>query len=120
MAKGKASSNDRNLLEFFQKFWPYVCLDYHAMIFQRFEGGGMLHEGISKKLISLIPKKGDKANLNYWRPITLLTVVYKIFAKTLQLRLQPILKDIISPEQTIFLPLRFILDNIILTLEASH
>lgn len=50
----------------------------------------------------------------------LLTLVYKIFAKTLQLRFQPILKDVISPEQTAFLPLRFILDNIVLTQETLH
>jgi hypothetical protein len=50
----------------------------------------------------------------------LLTVAYKIFAKSLQLSLQPILKDIISPEQTVFLPLRFILDNIVRTQETLH
>lgn len=46
--------------------------------------------------------------------------IYKIFAKTLQLRLQPILRDVISPEQTVFLSLWFILDNIVLTHEALH
>ena len=50
----------------------------------------------------------------------MLTAAYKIFAKTLQLRLQPILKDIISPEQTTCLLVRFILDNIVLTQEALH
>jgi hypothetical protein len=89
------------------------------MILQGFEEG-TLHEGITKGLISFIPKEGDKADLNYWRPITLLTAAYKIFAKTLQLRLQLILKDIISPEQTIFVPLRFIIDNIVLTQEVLH
>lgn len=58
--------------------------------------------------------------MNYWRPITLLIVSYKIFAKALQLRLQPILRDVISPKQTTFLPLRFILDNIVLTQETLH
>lgn len=59
-------------------------------------------------------------DFNYYRPITLLTTTYKIFAKALQLKLQPILRDGISPEQTAFLSLRFILDNIFLTQEALH
>jgi hypothetical protein len=119
MAKGKAPGHDGIPLEFFQKTWPYVCIDYYVMIIQGFEDE-TLHEGITKGLISLIPKEGDKAYLNYWRPITLFTAAYKIFAKSLQLRLKPIIKDIISPEQTAFLPLRFILDNIILTQETLH
>jgi hypothetical protein len=65
---------------------------------------GTLHKGITKGLISLIPKEGDSKDLNYWRLIILLTVIYKIFAKILQLRLQPMLRDVISPEQTAFLP----------------
>ena len=52
----------------------------------------VLHEGVTKGLISLIPKDGDTKDLNYWRPITLLTANFKIFTKTLQLMLQPILR----------------------------
>lgn len=58
--------------------------------------------------------------MNNWRPSTLLTVIYKVFVKTLQRWLQPMLSDTISPKQTAFLPLRFILDNIILTQETLH
>ena len=68
----------------------------------------------------MIPKDGDPQDLNYWRPIFLLTSIYKIYAKTLQLRLQPLLSDVISPEQTAFLPLGYILDNIVLTEETLH
>ena len=81
---------------------------------------GVLHEGVTKRIICLIPKEGDSKDLNYWRPITLLTLIYKIFAKTLQRRLQPMLRDVISQEQIIFLPLRFILDNIVLTQKTLH
>lgn len=81
---------------------------------------GAFPEGITGGLISLIPKEGDSKDLNYWRSITLLMANYKIFAKILQLRLQPLLRDVISPEQTAFLPLRFILDNIVLTHDTLH
>ena len=82
VAKSKASGHDGIPLDFYQKTWLYVCLDYHAMLLQGFEEG-TLYEGITKYLISLIPKEGDKADLNYWRRIILLTATYKIFAKIL-------------------------------------
>lgn len=66
---------------------------------------GAFHEGVTKGVLSLIPKEGDGGNLNNRRPITLLTTIYKVFAKTLQRQLEPTLGDIISPEQTAFLPL---------------
>jgi hypothetical protein len=48
----------------------------------------------------------------------LLNVSYKLFAKALQIRLQPILMEIISCNQSAFLSMRFILDNIFLTYET--
>ena len=119
MAKGKAPGHDGVPIEFFQKLWSTLGQDFLLMITKSIENG-TFHEGVTKGLISLIPKEGDAKNLNYWRPITLLTAIYKIYAKTLQLRLQPILRDVISPEQTAFLPLRFILDNVVLTQETLH
>ena len=52
MAKGKAPGLDGVSLEFYQKIWPNVCIDYYAMLLQRFEEG-TLHKGITKRLISL-------------------------------------------------------------------
>jgi len=69
-------------------------------------------------VITIIFKEGERANLSNWRPITLLNVSYKILAKTLQLRLQGILQDVISPDQSAFLPLRYILDNVLLQYET--
>jgi hypothetical protein len=74
--------------------------------------------GVTEGVISLLFKGGTRNTLNSWRPITLLNTSYKVFAKTLQLRLQPILMEVISPNQSAFLPLRFILDNIFLTNET--
>ena len=56
--------------------------------------------------------------LNNWRPITLLNVSYKIFAKALQMRVKEPLFEIISPDQIAYLQNRFILDNIMLTQET--
>ena len=119
MAKGKAPNHDGLPIEFFQCFWNTIGGDYRKMLQKGMEEGAF-QEGVTKGLISLIPKEGDSRDLNYWRPITLLTASYKVFAKTLQLRFQPMLRDVISPEQTTFLPLRFILDNIVLTQDTLH
>lgn len=43
----------------------------------------IFHKGVTKKLISLIPKENDLKNLNYLQPITLFTMIYKTFAKPL-------------------------------------
>ena len=114
MAKGKAPGHDGIQMEFFQKMWPTLGKYFHLMV-KRSIKEKHLHERVTKGVICLIPKEGDSKDLNYWRPMTLLTVTYKIIANALQIRLQPMLRDIISPEQTAFLPLRFILNNIVLT-----
>ena len=86
MAKGKTSGHDGIPTEFFQRLWATIGQNYLQMITRSMERG-ILHEGITKGVISLIPKEGDAKDLNYWRPITLLTMTYKIFAKYLQFRL---------------------------------
>lgn len=69
-------------------------------------------------MIALIYKGNERSKLTNWRPITLLNVAYKLFAKTLQLRLQPVLIEVIDFNQSTFLPMRLILDNILLTHET--
>ena len=69
-------------------------------------------------MIVLLHKGGDRQELTNWRPISLVNLGYKIYAKALQLRLQPVLMDVISPDQSAFLPLRFILDNLLTTYET--
>ena len=119
LAKGKAPGHDEIPVEVFSKLWQIIGHDFYKIILMVVEKR-ILHEGMTKGLISLVSKEGNAKDLNHWRPIILLTTAYKIFAKALQLRLQSVLRDIISPEQTIFLPLRFILDNIVLTQETLH
>jgi hypothetical protein len=71
-------------------------------------------------LITLLHKGRGRSSLNNWRPITLLNSTYKIFTKALQIRLQPILREVIDHDRSSFLPMRFILDNIFLTHETLH
>ena len=79
---------------------------------------GRLPPGVTQGMIVLLYKGSDQQALTNWRPITLLNLGYKIYTKALQLRLQPVLMDVISPDQLAFLPLRFILDNLLITQET--
>lgn len=82
MAEGKAPRHDEIPIKFFKKMWPTIGQDFYRMILKGIEEGS-LHEGVTRGPISLIPKERDPKDLNYWRPIILLTTNYKIFAKTL-------------------------------------
>jgi len=50
--------------------------------------------------------------LSNWRPITLLNVDFKIAAKAIAKRLEPILPYLIHPDQTGFMKGRYIEENI--------
>jgi hypothetical protein len=119
MAAGKAPGPDGVITEFYKKFWELIKADYLIMIQEAVRSNRMAL-GVNRGLISLLHKRRERCKLTNWRPITLLNVAYKLYAKALQLRLQPVLMEIISPDQSAFLPLRFILDNILLTHETME
>ena len=119
MAKGKASGHNGIPTEFFQLFWSIIGLDFHLMLRKGFDEE-IPHNEITEGPISLIPKEGDLKDLNYWRPIILLTASYKVLVKILQLQLHLILRDVISLKQTTILLFLFIFDKIVLTLEILH
>ncbi|KAF1331101.1 Rxlr effector protein, partial [Globisporangium splendens] len=66
----------------------------------------------------MLRKKGDSPNPLDYRPITLLTTTYKLFAKVLATRLQDILLWIIGEEQQGFVRDR-LMENAILIMQAA-
>jgi mannosylglycoprotein endo-beta-mannosidase len=117
LSKGRAPGHDDILMEFFQEFEAeFAPTLLHAC-------SAMLRTGatspfISKGIITLIPKSGDRAKLNNWRPITLLGSLYKILAKTLASRLRMELTEIIRSNQTCFVEGLSILDNVFMAQEG--
>jgi hypothetical protein len=77
-----------------------------------------LPPGMTSGLVALISKDGDCEYLSNWRPITLLNSSYKILAKTLQIRLEVLFPDIIYKDQSAYLPLHFVLDNVLIQHET--
>ena len=114
LKNGTSPGPDGIILEFFKEFWTLIGGDYLEMITAAIKNGKLLPLD-TKALIALLYKEGERKQMTNWRSIILLNVGYKIYTKALQLRLQPVLMELISHDQSAFLSMRLILDNIVLT-----
>jgi hypothetical protein len=79
---------------------------------------GILLKYLNEGKIVLIPKSGELSYLTNFRPIILLTSLYKIIAKFLANRMTPNLTTWILPSQTGFVPNRCIFNNIYLAYKS--
>jgi hypothetical protein len=112
MKNKKTPGTDGISNEFYKFFW----LDIKSFILDSINyaiKSGELSTEQKRGVLTLIPKKDkDRLHLKNWRPITLLNVDYKIFAKVIANRMSKILPTIIHEDQTGYLPGRFIGCNI--------
>jgi hypothetical protein len=104
---------------FFKKYWEVVGNSITSEVLKVFNGGDM-PEGWNETCVVLIPKVPNPMGMKDLRPISLCNIVYKLISKVLANRLKLILPEIISPNQSAFVPGRLVTDNILLPYEYTH
>jgi hypothetical protein len=77
------------------KFFRYPLKKYFDYCLET----GSLTDNFRSACIRLIPKKGDLSDLKNWRPISLLSNMYKILSRALNMRLESVVNRICSRAQ---------------------
>lgn len=113
----KSPGPDGFNFRFLQEFWEIYKNDIMNMLAEFYHNGSFVR-GFNPSFIVLIPKKEEALNPNDFRPISLLSGVYKIIAKILSRRISRMLDSIISPNQSAFVGGRQILDSVVILNEA--
>lgn len=119
MTKEKAPSPDGFLVEFFQEFWDIVKLDLLEVVQVSFQNKQVL-QALNATFLILILKKEGVDQLEFFRPIVLCNVVYKIIIKLIAEMLKSCLPIVISKEQGGFVAGRQILDGVMVDFESIH
>ena len=120
MENNKTPGTDGLTPEFYRYFWNLLG-SFMVSSFNYAFRNGTLSISQRQGIISLIPKK--KKNTEYlknWRSVSLLNVDYKIATKTIALRLEKILPNLIHPCQSGYVKGRFIGESIRLIADTMH
>ncbi|CAM2118305.1 unnamed protein product [Caretta caretta] len=113
MPTNKCPGMDRLTVQLYLAFWDILGPDL-ATVWAESLQGGVLPLLCSRAVLTLLPKKGDLRDLQNWRPVSLLSMDYKIIAKAISLWLGPMMADVLHPDQTYTVPGRSIFDNLFL------
>ncbi|KAL9659914.1 hypothetical protein QQ045_024724 [Rhodiola kirilowii] len=99
-----------------------IAVNYFKQLFASCVlNSGVIPENFNDTLLVLIPKqKKTVEKMEDLRPISLTSVVSTVVAKVMVNRLQCILPEVVSIEQSAFIKSRLITDNFIIAHECSH
>jgi hypothetical protein len=110
-APNKAPGVDGVGLEFYRLFWDTIKTDLLDLMNFMF-----LHQGMTSRqnhgILINLPKGARAATPADYRPITLLTVEYKLLARIMAARIRPLLRDVIGRTQFCGVPGKTILDAV--------
>jgi hypothetical protein len=115
----KAPGKDGFPARFLQRNWLYLKEEVINGV-KEFFRTGVMPPGVNDTVIVLIPKVDVPTKMSEFQPISLCNVIYKVLSKCLVNRLRPVLGDIISPEQSAFVPGRLITDNALIAFGCFH
>lgn len=96
MPKEKSLRLDGMTMEVLDACWSFLGNDLRKLICHFWNIGALLHR-FTIGVMKVIPKKATKWRLHDWRPLTISTIIYKLIATILSIRLNPANKDLISP-----------------------
>ena len=100
MANNKSPGFDGLTSECFKVFWTHISDTFYLAILHCIKYG-RLTKSMRQGLLSLIPKKErDPIWLKNWRPLTLMNVDHKIYAKAITNRMKSGMTYLIGEQQT--------------------
>ena len=116
MKSNKSPALDGLISEFYKTFWGDLKHLFYNSLKKIYENKEM---SFSQRLtvMTLIHKKGDTKLLKNYRPISLTNTDYKIIAFVFAKRLQKIIDNLISKNQSAYIKGRFIGENARLILD---
>jgi hypothetical protein len=119
MEHNKSSGPDGFPVEFYQVFWEVIKGDLMAL-FHEFHHGALPLYNLNFGTIILVSKSAEALNIQQYRPICLLNVSLKIFTKVLTNRLTSMAHRVVQPTQMAFLPVRNIMEGVIILHEIIY
>ena len=116
MDRDKAPGPDGFTIAVFQDCWEVIKEDL-VKVFAEFHRSGIINQSTNASFIVLLPKKNMSRRISDFRPISLITSLYKIIAKVLSGRLRGVLHETIHSTQGAFVQGRQILDMVLIANE---
>jgi hypothetical protein len=101
---------------FIKKFWRFLRIPVHRYTTYCINNGSLTHTFRTAK-IKIIPKKGDTTRIGNWRPISLLSCLYKVVSRALNNRLKKTRDFTMSRAQKGFTSERYIQEVLINVIE---
>ena len=108
MKNNKCPGIDGFPAEFFKMFWGYLKIWIQRALICSFQKG-ILSTSLKQCIIICLPKKGkNREFIKNWRPLSMLSVIYKIASASIANRLKPHLDFLIDRTQSGFVDGRYI------------